>query len=306
MDRIPNCDVSVIVPAYCAEEFIHRAVESVLSQTVLPRELILIDDGSSDNTLNILNDYKLYPTDVEIVVLSQSNKGAGAARNLGLRHSLSKYVAFLDSDDEWLPTKLEKSIIFLEEKKYDLVAHNVIMIEDKDERKNNTAARYRKAANSLFFGLYCKGFIGTSTVVTHLSIIEDVGFFDETLTAGQDFDLWLKILGKKNCKMLVFDDYLTRNYIRPASITRNVDNRLRCTLTIARRHASKIRQFGRSSLRGLSFRVVAVHYEAFKGYLSNRQLLAAVSVTLKVLPTLFIEMAHLIATIIKEYLKRGI
>ena len=106
--------------------------------------------------------------------------------------------------------------------------------------------------------------------------------------------------------MLVFDDYLTKNYIRPASITRNVDNRLRCTLTIARRHASKIRQFGRSSLKGLSFRVVAVHYEAFKGYLSNGQLLAAVSVTLKVLPTLFLETAHLGTTIIKEYLKRGI
>ena len=301
-----SCDVSVIIPAYCSEKFIFRAIESVLSQTVLPNEIIIIDDGSTDNTISVLNGYIKKSTNVKIVVLSQSHKGPGAARNLGLRHSHSKYIAFLDSDDEWLPKKLQISVQFLEQENYDLVAHNVIMVTEKKQTRNDIAARYKKAKHALFFGLYCKGFIGTSTVIAPLSVIREAGFFDEKLPAGQDFDLWLKILGKKNCKMLVFDDYLTRNYIRPASITRNVDNRLRCTLTIARRHASKIRQFGRSSLRGLSFRVVAVHYEAFKGYLSNRQLLAAVSVTLKVLPTLFIETAHLIATIIKEYLKRGI
>ena len=199
-----TCDVSVVIPAYCAEKFIIRAIESVLSQTVLPREIIIVDDGSTDHTLSVLNTYTEKSTNVRILVLSQSNKGPGAARNLGLSHSQSKYIAFLDSDDEWLPNKLQISIQRLEQEDYDLIAHNVIMVKEKNQTRNDIAARYKKAKDSLFFGLYCKGFIGTSTVVTRLSVIREAGFFDETLWAGQDFDLWLKIIGKRNCKFLVF------------------------------------------------------------------------------------------------------
>ena len=300
-----TCDVSVVIPAYCAEKFVIRAIESVLSQTVLPREIIIVDDGSTDHTLSVLNTYTEKSTNVRILVLSQSNKGPGAARNLGLSHSQSKYIAFLDSDDEWLPNKLQISIQRLEQEDYDLIAHNVIMVKEKNQTRNDIAARYKKAKDSLFFGLYCKGFIGTSTVVTRLSVIREAGFFDETLWAGQDFDLWLKIIGKRNCKFLVFEDYLTKNYIRPSSVTRNVGSRLQCTLRIARRHAPKIRQFGRSSFKGLIFRVTAVHYEALRGYLSNDEFLNVIFVILKLLPNLLIEITYLIAKLIKESIKKG-
>ena len=300
-----NFDISVIIPAYCAEKFIHRAVDSVLSQTILPNEIIIVDDGSTDNTLEIIESYSSQSRNVEVIVLSQENKGPGAARNLGLQRASSKYIAFLDSDDEWLPSKLEKSIPFLDEHKYDLVGHNVIMVEGKNERENNIAARYQQAADSLFFGLYCKGFIGTSTVVVSLSAIKQVGLFDENLAAGQDFDLWLKIIGNGNTKLIVFDDYLTKNHIRKSSITRNIGIRLQCTLRIARRHAPKIRMFGGSSLRGLIFRITAVHYEAYRGYLSSSELLMALSVVLKFPYTLLIETVCLIITITKEGIRKN-
>ena len=299
-----NFDISVIIPAYCAGKFIHRALDSVLSQTILPNEIIIVDDGSTDNTLEIIESYSNQSRNVEVIVLSQENKGPGAARNLGLQRASSKYIAFLDSDDEWLPNKLQISIQRLEQEDYDLIAHNVIMVKEKNQTRNDIAARYKKAKDSLFFGLYCKGFIGTSTVVTRLSVIREAGFFDETLSAAQDFDLWLKILGKETSKFIVFNDYLTKNYIRSSSITRNVGNRLKCTLRIARRHAPKIRHLGGAPLKGLIFRVAAVYYEAFRGYLFNAQLFSALFITLKFLPTLLLEIFYLISALIKEDTKK--
>ena len=296
-------DVSVIIPAYCAEDHIERAINSVFKQTVLPEEIIVVDDGSTDKTLVVLSEIIKTQTPTNLRIFSQSHNGPGAARNLALRNSNCNLIAFLDADDEWLPTKLEETMKYMVNNGYDLIAHNVTIVEGGNEKQNNIAARYKKAANSLFFGLYCKGFIGTSTVVTSLSLIEEAGFFDETLSAGQDFDLWLKILGKKTSKFLVFDDYLTKNYIRSSSITRNVGNRLKCTLMIARRHAPKIRDLGGSPLKGLIFRVAAVHYEAFKGYLFNAKLLSALFITLNFLPTLILEIAHLTSTIIRDKIR---
>ena len=299
-------DVSVIIPAYCAENHIERAINSVFKQTVLPDEIIVVDDGSTDQTWVILTKIAKKQNPTLLRILSQSHNGPGAARNLAIRNSNSKLIAFLDADDEWLPNKLEETMKYVVNYGYDLIAHNVIMVEGKNERKNNIAARYREASNSLFFGLYCKGFIGTSTVVTSLALIEEAGFFDETLSAGQDFDLWLKILGKKTSKFLVFDDYLTKNYIRSSSITRNVGNRLKCTLRIARRHAPKIRHLGGAPLKGLIFRVAAVYYEAFRGYLFNAQLFSALFNTLKFLPTLLLEIFYLISALIKEDKKKRV
>ena len=98
---------------------------------------------------------------------------------------------------------------------------------------------------------------------------------------------------------------MTKNYIRSSSITRNVDNRLKCTLRIARRHAPKIRDLGGSPFKGLIFRVAAVHYEAFIGHFFNGELFSALFIALKFLPTLIIEIAYLLTTIIKEEIKMG-
>ena len=96
--------VSVITPAYNCEQFIRHTVECVAQQTIKVKEHIIIDDGSADNSLQLLNELKQrYP---HLVVLSQINSGAGVARNLGISHATGKYIAFLDSDDSWAPTKL--------------------------------------------------------------------------------------------------------------------------------------------------------------------------------------------------------
>ena len=98
---LSDCDVSVIVPAYQSAVTIGRAIESVLRQTCRPRELIIIDDGSTDATEKAIDHALADPGEINVIRLQQPNKGAAAARNLGIGRASGKYLAFLDADDEW-------------------------------------------------------------------------------------------------------------------------------------------------------------------------------------------------------------
>ena len=287
MSNQSNCDVSVIVPAYRAAGYIDRAIESVFRQTVYPKELIIVDDGSDDGTSEIVETYLETDSPIDFKMLRQSNQGAGAARNLALQSATGKYAAFLDSDDEWLPEKLARSIFHIERDEFILVAHNIFVVRGQHQEKINISSRFQNSSNSLFHGLYRRGFISTSTVVASLSSIHQAGGFDTSLQAGQDFDLWLKLLGSQDSQFFVFDEYLTKYYVRGKSITRRADSRLSCTIKIAQRHAPLLRQHNGSPTISLWFRLVAVHYEAIRAHMCSRKYNAAFRVLLK-LPAVFI------------------
>ena len=101
--------VSVIIPTYNRSSVLSRAIDSVLRQSDRDFELIVVDDGSTDNTKNLIEQYS-----DQITYIYQDNEGVSAARNLGLKHATGEWVAFLDSDDEWKKKKLEKQIAFIE------------------------------------------------------------------------------------------------------------------------------------------------------------------------------------------------
>jgi teichuronic acid biosynthesis glycosyltransferase TuaG len=103
-------DVSVIIPAYRAAETIGRALRSVAGQTVTPREIVIVDDGSDDDTAKVARRYADLLAPSALRVVTQPNLGAGAARNRALAEATQPLVAFLDADDEWLPEKLERSV----------------------------------------------------------------------------------------------------------------------------------------------------------------------------------------------------
>ena len=112
--------ISVVIPCYNSEEFIGRAVESVLKQTFKEFEIILVDNGSSDNTTNILYSYRdTYPDLIK--VFHEPKKGGAAARNRGLKEAKGEWIQFLDSDDELLPEKFEKQINIAKELGADLI-----------------------------------------------------------------------------------------------------------------------------------------------------------------------------------------
>ena len=264
-------DISVIMPAYQAAMSIERALESISKQTLKPNEVIVVDDGSTDGTFDLAQNFRTKMIGIELKVIRQENAGAGAARNNAIAHATAKYLAFLDADDEWLPTKIEKSVKRLHDSETLLVAHNMWTVHGESETLLDSASLFRTASSSPYIGLYRRGFIATSTVVTHRQAIVDAGAFDDTLPVGQDFDLWLKLLQSPGTKFEIFDQPLTRYHISPNSITSQTEKRLLSTLRIALRHAPSLAQHSSFPLASLWFRILAVHWEAMSKYWNNRE-----------------------------------
>jgi glycosyltransferase involved in cell wall biosynthesis len=232
---------------------IERALASVAAQTLKPEKVIVVDDGSDDGTFEIADAFKDQFHGIELRVFSQKNLGAGAARNRAIDEATGDWLAFLDADDEWLPDKLAISMESIFKNNIVLVAHNYFAVEGSQKKLVVCNARYEAAANP-YRGLYRKGFLATSSVVVRRDSVLEAGGFDETLETAQDFDLWLKILKKKNARFRVEPDALLNYFVTPGSITCHTARRLDCTLRVAIKHAP--------SWPDLYFRICGVHYES--------------------------------------------
>ena len=267
-NRVEFADVSVIIPAYQSADTIGRALRSVAAQTLKPREVIVVDDGSTDSTRDAALAVNKDMNNIDLLVTRQNNAGAGAARNTAISRARGEFIAFLDADDEWLPEKISGSLEQLQQAGNRLVAHNGFIVENNNEVYLDIAARFRAVAENPFPAFFRQGFISTSSVVTRRQDVLTVGGFDESLIVGQDFDLWLKLLSTPGTKFQVFDEALTRYHISPESITSRTRQRLINTLDIADRHAKTLRGHSRFPLFSLWFRIFAVHWEAIATYVA--------------------------------------
>ncbi|MCP5367791.1 MAG: glycosyltransferase family 2 protein [Hyphomicrobiales bacterium] len=259
--------MSVIIPAYRAAATIGRAVRSADAQSPPPREIIVIDDGSGDGTLEAARAAAGAAGNAPVTVLTQENQGAGAARNRGLAEARGAFVAFLDADDEWLPGKLAHSLPPFDDPACVLVAHDFLRAgADGGGETRVDCHRHFAAPGDPYVRLYERGFLATSTVVARRQAVVDVGGFDTGLRTAQDFDLWLRLLAPPAARFHLFAAALTRYHVTPGSITSFTRRRLDCCLVIARRHVPALRRRGGGVLGPLWFRVLAVHYEAMAAY----------------------------------------
>jgi len=264
-DQETLAGVSVIIPAYQSVGTIGRALESVAAQTVTPRRVIVVDDGSGDGTAEAARAHNGKLGGSELIVIEQANKGAGAARNRALAEAETEYVAFLDADDEWLADKLERSLHYLKQGDLVLVAHNGWIVDEGKERLNDCARRFEEGEDP-FTGLYRKGFIDTSTVVARRRAIIAAGGFDERLPNAQDFELWLALTGHQDAKFLVFDETLSRAHVTPGSIMSHTDRRLTCCMEVAVRYARDLKGRPGGMFTNLWYRIAAVHKEAISAH----------------------------------------
>lgn len=179
--------VTVIIPTYNRDLLVERAIKSVLRQTFEDFELIVVDDGSDDTTAEVLDSYgKL------LKVVFQEHQGVSAARNNGIEHAGGELVAFLDSDDEWLPEKLSRQVALFDGRNPFFICHTD-EIWRRDGRAVLQKAIHRKQGGRFFKRALERCLISPSSVMISKGFLDKVGWFDTELVAAEDYDLWLRI-----------------------------------------------------------------------------------------------------------------
>jgi len=186
--------VSVIIATYNRSHFVCEAIESVLNQTFLDFEIIVIDDGSKDNTKQVLEKYGS-----RIHYIFQENKGRAESRNTGIKNTKGEYIAFLDDDDIWLPNKLEKQVAFLDSHPEIGLVHTFVELIDEQglllQKETEKCFKFYRKAMKLGYayeGMSQLCIMFLSTVVVRKDCFEKVGFFDLSIPAFEDWDFYLR------------------------------------------------------------------------------------------------------------------
>jgi len=208
--------VSVIIPVFERPELIRRALDSVLLQSHAPDEVIVIDDASTDDTVAVVT--QSYPG--VTLLQNDSNFGVSHARNRGISAATGQWIALLDSDDAWEVEKLKKQLaIAAAEPAARLIHTNEIWI--RNGKRINQGDRHEKAGGWIYQRCLPLCAISPSSVMIHRDVFEDVGTFDESLPACEDYDLWLRITARYETHFIDeplvikhggHDDQLSRRY----------------------------------------------------------------------------------------------
>jgi glycosyltransferase involved in cell wall biosynthesis len=218
--------VSVVIPCYNAERYIAATIRSVLAQDVEGMEVIVVDDGSRDGSVDLVR-----ATFPQVRVVTQANAGVAAARNHGLRLARGAWVAFVDADDIWLPGKLQAQFKEMAEVPGCRMSYTAWQVWHCQEPEPDPAyladvaeraddSRWRGASGWIYPQLLLDCVVWTSTVLGERSLFEEVGGFDENLRVGEDYDLWLRISRVTPIHRVARPYALYR--MHPTSITRSL------------------------------------------------------------------------------------
>lgn len=181
--------ISVIIPTYNRYETLKRALRSVFAQTYQPSEVIVIDDGSNDETYKIIDDFP------SIIYYRQKNAGVSAARNQGIKISRYEWIAFLDSDDEYQTNKLALHVK-LHKQNLSLKFSYTNELWIRNQTRVNIPDKFQKYSGMIFDKCLTHCIIAPSSVFIHRDIFDDIGVFDESLAVCEDYDFWLRLTYK--------------------------------------------------------------------------------------------------------------
>lgn len=192
--------ISVIIPMYNAENTIVTALNSIKNQTYkCDYEIIVINDGSNDNSKAIVEKYILENPQLTIILVNQTNGGVSRARNEGLKRVTGDYIALLDSDDEWLPQKIEEQVLVLQKNNnIDFLGTN----RNGEHFKSFLGYKFSNLTKISARMLLIKNFFPTPTILMKRKIIDEVGFFDENKKLAEEGDYWIRICSRNNCFLL--------------------------------------------------------------------------------------------------------
>ena len=206
-------NVSAVIPTFNRGHCLLRAINSIIAQTTPVDEIIVVDDGSIDNTYDLLVESELLEMRGQlpnIRYLYQENKGVSAARNLGIKEAENEYIALLDSDDAWNETKIERQALKLEKKNFSCRITHTEEIWLKDGQRINPKKKHKKSGGFIFEKCLPLCCISPSSVLLHRTLFNDYGFFDEKLPACEDYDMWLRLCAFE--EVLFVEEALTIKY----------------------------------------------------------------------------------------------
>lgn len=242
--------VSVILPTYNRAHLLGRAIRSVLDQTYQDFELIVIDDGSTDNTNEVVKSFN----EPRIRYIRQElNRGPTVARNIGINAAKGKYIAFQDSDDEWLPEKLKKqmSIFEISPERIGVVYTGFYSIKC-GRKKYIPDKKVKIFEGDIYQELLKKNFVGTPAAIVRKSCFERVGMFNENLPCLEDWELFIRISKYYNFRFI--DEPLLNAFFSPGSISTNREAPLKAHMLILFENISTLEK-NRYSLANMHYLV---------------------------------------------------
>lgn len=199
-----TCPVSVIIPTYNRAAFLQRSIKSVDKQSLPCAEIIVVDDGSTDNSSEVLDTIKEISR-TPIVTIRTENRGVAAARNLGVKNAHYNIISFLDSDDHWNRKKIEKQYSIFEKQSAYQICHTREKWLRRGEHLNQKLKHIPRQGDIFSHCLELCG-VGMSTVMMEKELFEKIGGFDESMRCCEDYDLWLRVSSKH--EFLLIDESL--------------------------------------------------------------------------------------------------
>lgn len=266
--------LSIVIPAYNVEKYIISAVRSALSQTISDLEVIVIDDGSTDETGSSAGCIK----DERLRIIRQQNAGLSAARNAGVQASKGKYVGFLDGDDIWFATKAEEHLKVMDsDPGLGITFSHSAYLDETGQSTGQllvSTIRHPRLKDMIVRNLVGNG----STPIIRRECLELAGPFDESLHALEDWEMWVRILGKTTFRAALIPLVLTGYRIRTSSMTMDIEKWTRdCEQAVGRfaPHLPEKEETIRASILAENYRITcrkalsAGHYDLAKRLMAN-------------------------------------
>lgn len=262
--------VSVVIPTYNHAPMLREALRSVLAQTFVNWEAVVVNNFSDDDTIEVVNSFG----DQRIRLVNFRNHGViAASRNEGIREARAELVAFLDSDDCWYPEKLTRCIDALMPG-VDLVCHGERWLKDsRPFRQVFYGPAEKSGYRSLLFEGNC---LSTSAVVVRKEALEKVAGFreDQAMVTAEDYELWLR-LARDNRHFVFLDEILGEYRLHEANASKAVQRHMQAVLAVLDAHVREIAPVDRQILRNVRHRQGRIFAEAARGYLKSGELGAA-------------------------------
>lgn len=225
--------VSVIVPVYNAQKYLPESIRSILAQTYTDYELIIVDDGSTDQSVSVIKNFQKKHPD-KITLIQKENGGPASARNVGIKAAAGEYIAFNDADDLWLRSKLQRQLAFFEVQSPEVgIVYTERLNFDHEGLYLVSKHRQKFAKGSIYRELLKSNFIPNNSVMVRRKCFDVVGLFDESLGIIEDYDMWLRIALKYQISFL--PEVLSLYRLHPEGRSKNYEITLKRNIRVIRK-----------------------------------------------------------------------